>query len=156
MAKIGRNDPCPCGSCKKYKQCCLAKDEAAARAAAPPPAPTPRRAGRVVFPQDNDDVDLLTEDSNAVIAMIRAGDIDAAEQAAHQLLERYPEVHDGLDRLGMVCEARGVNRKAADYYRRAMTFILEHDDDEDGGPNELVATYQRLIDRLDPPQIIAD
>ena len=21
-AKIGRNDPCPCGSGKKYKQCC--------------------------------------------------------------------------------------------------------------------------------------
>jgi hypothetical protein len=29
MAKIGRNEPCPCGSGKKYKQCCLAKDEAA-------------------------------------------------------------------------------------------------------------------------------
>jgi hypothetical protein len=25
MAKIGRNDPCPCGSGKKYKQCCLNK-----------------------------------------------------------------------------------------------------------------------------------
>ncbi|MBE7023477.1 MAG: preprotein translocase subunit SecA [Ruminococcaceae bacterium] len=25
--KIGRNDPCPCGSGKKYKQCCLGKDE---------------------------------------------------------------------------------------------------------------------------------
>ena len=24
--KIGRNDPCPCGSGKKYKQCCLKKD----------------------------------------------------------------------------------------------------------------------------------
>lgn len=23
--KVGRNDPCPCGSGKKYKQCCLAK-----------------------------------------------------------------------------------------------------------------------------------
>lgn len=23
--KIGRNDPCPCGSGKKYKQCCLSK-----------------------------------------------------------------------------------------------------------------------------------
>ena len=23
--KIGRNDPCPCGSGKKYKQCCLRK-----------------------------------------------------------------------------------------------------------------------------------
>lgn len=27
MAKIGRNDPCPCGSGRKYKQCCLARDE---------------------------------------------------------------------------------------------------------------------------------
>ena len=23
--KIGRNDPCPCGSGKKYKKCCLGK-----------------------------------------------------------------------------------------------------------------------------------
>lgn len=27
MSKIGRNDPCPCGSGKKYKKCCLSKDE---------------------------------------------------------------------------------------------------------------------------------
>ena len=27
MAKTGRNDPCPCGSGKKYKKCCLRKDE---------------------------------------------------------------------------------------------------------------------------------
>ena len=26
--KVGRNDPCPCGSGKKYKKCCLNKDEA--------------------------------------------------------------------------------------------------------------------------------
>ena len=25
--KVGRNDPCPCGSGKKYKNCCLRKDE---------------------------------------------------------------------------------------------------------------------------------
>jgi SEC-C motif-containing protein len=30
---LGRNDPCHCGSGKKYKACCLAKDEAAAREA---------------------------------------------------------------------------------------------------------------------------
>ena len=24
---IGRNSPCPCGSGKKYKKCCLSKDE---------------------------------------------------------------------------------------------------------------------------------
>jgi hypothetical protein len=30
---VGRNEPCPCGSGKKYKQCCLDKDEARAREA---------------------------------------------------------------------------------------------------------------------------
>ena len=48
--RLGRNDPCHCGSGKKYKRCCLGKDEAAehqaridaaaeaaARAAAAPP-----------------------------------------------------------------------------------------------------------------------
>ena len=30
---LGRNDPCYCGSGRKYKACCLNKDEAAARAA---------------------------------------------------------------------------------------------------------------------------
>lgn len=27
VARIGRNDPCPCGSGKKYKQCCHARDQ---------------------------------------------------------------------------------------------------------------------------------
>ena len=25
--KVGRNDPCPCGSGKKYKNCCLGKED---------------------------------------------------------------------------------------------------------------------------------
>lgn len=29
--KVGRNDPCPCGSGKKYKNCCLDKDMAAGK-----------------------------------------------------------------------------------------------------------------------------
>ncbi len=31
--KVGRNDPCPCGSGKKYKQCCMKKDQEAERQA---------------------------------------------------------------------------------------------------------------------------
>lgn len=34
MKKPGRNDPCPCGSGKKYKQCCLRKEAAQAEQAA--------------------------------------------------------------------------------------------------------------------------
>jgi hypothetical protein len=37
--KPSRNDPCPCGSGKKYKKCCLAKDEAAAPSYVPAPRP---------------------------------------------------------------------------------------------------------------------
>jgi hypothetical protein len=37
--KIGRNDPCPCGSGKKYKKCCLGKDQEARALASQPPAP---------------------------------------------------------------------------------------------------------------------
>jgi len=33
MATAGRNSPCPCGSGKKYKKCCLEKDENGARVA---------------------------------------------------------------------------------------------------------------------------
>ncbi len=31
MATVGRNDPCPCGSGKKHKQCCLGKPAAQGR-----------------------------------------------------------------------------------------------------------------------------
>jgi hypothetical protein len=37
IERPGRNEPCPCGSGRKYKHCCLEKDEglaSAARAAA--------------------------------------------------------------------------------------------------------------------------
>ena len=50
-ANLGRNDPCHCGSGKKYKQCCLGKDEekartARAKAAAEAPLPTAEGATR--------------------------------------------------------------------------------------------------------------
>ncbi len=148
MAKIGRNDPCACGSGKKYKKCCMARDEAAALAArAVQPAAAPARLASLgsLF-QHNDELDELTEASNAVVDMVHAGDLDAAEQAAHELLVRFPDVHDGYDRLGMVCEARGNHRQAADYYRRVITVIRDHPDNYDPG---FEAAFQKLIDRLE-------
>src|SRR6516225_12308866 len=54
MAKPGRNDRCPCGSGKKYKACCLTKDEAveherlaAAQAQRENQAAEKRQSGRV-------------------------------------------------------------------------------------------------------------
>lgn len=146
MAKIGRNDLCPCGSGKKYKKCCLASDEAAARAARPalPAAVSARRPSVANHFQEQDE---LTEASNAVVDMVQAGNLDAAEQAAHDLLARFPDVHDGYDRLGMVCEARGDHRQAADYYRKAINVIRDHPDNYDPA---FEAVFQKLINRLEP------
>jgi tetratricopeptide (TPR) repeat protein len=151
MAKIGRNDLCPCGSGKKYKKCCLASDEAAARSARPvqQAAVPARRASLAGYVQEHDELDELTEASNAVVDMVQAGSLDAAEQAAHELLARFPDVHDGYDRLGMVCEARGDRRQAADYYRRAINVIRNHPDNYDPA---FEGVFQRLIDRLEPAE----
>ena len=149
MAKIGRNDPCPCGSGKKYKKCCMASDEAAARAARPaqPAAVPARRPSLASYFQEQDERDELTEASNAVVDMVHAGHLDAAEQAAQDLLARFPDVHDGYDRLGMVCEARGDHRQAADCYRKAIDVIRNHPDAYDPA---FEAVFQKLIDRLEP------
>jgi hypothetical protein len=55
----GRNEPCHCGSGKKYKHCCLEKDEEADRAERaqkasaepPPPPPEPERAQKTAPPK---------------------------------------------------------------------------------------------------------
>ena len=149
MAKIGRNDLCPCGSGKKYKKCCLASDEAAARVARPtqPTAVAARLPSLGSYGQEHDELDELTAASNAVVDMVKAGNLDAAEQAAHDLLVRFPDVHDGYDRLGMVCEARGDHRQAADYYRKAINVIRDHPDNYDPA---FEAVFQKLINRLEP------
>ena len=106
-----------------------------------------RRPALASYVQEHDERDELTEASNAVVDMVHAGNLDAAEQAAHELLARFPDVHDGYDRLGMVCEARGDHRQAADYYRKAIDVIRSHPDNYDP---EFEAVFQKLINRLEP------
>jgi hypothetical protein len=74
--------------------------------------------------------------------------LDEAEAAARDLLRRFPDVHDGWNRLGMVHEARGDSRQAADCYRKVIAFIRDHPDDYETGFEEV---FVKLVDRLDPP-----
>ena len=98
--------------------------------------------------QEPDEYDELDEASNSVVDLIHAAKLDEAEQAARDLLVRYPEVPDGHDRLGMVYEARGQNREAADCYRRVVDFIRAHPGDFDP---EFEADALERIAELDPP-----
>jgi tetratricopeptide (TPR) repeat protein len=163
MAKPGRNDPCHCGSGNKYKKCCLAKDEAVARdslvnaqARHDKRAATPRLrelkaeiAARLRMAEEEDLYeDELDAASNAVVNLVRAAKLDEAEAAARDLLVRFPDVHDGWDRLGMVHEARGDSRQAADCCRKVIDFIRQHPDDCDA---DMLEQFAKLVDRLDPP-----
>ena len=87
-------------------------------------------------------------DSGAVAsgAGPRRGVVEA-ERAARELLVRYPEVHDGHDRLGMVYEARGMPREAAQCYRQVVEFMHANADNYDP---ESLQVFCELIARLDP------
>jgi tetratricopeptide (TPR) repeat protein len=121
MPKIARNAPCPCGSGKKYKRCCLKKIEDQ-RTGARRAAPTAKPPGRAL---EEDDLDEL---SNRAVDLIKLGKLDEAEAVGHKLLQHYPEVPDGLERLAAVHEAQGDFAKAARYYRLAAELIEGHDD----------------------------
>jgi len=129
VAKIGRNDPCPCGSGQKYKRCCLPRNDAAERAAAERAAAVVAEAeSSLTYAASGADDEGLDDASNSVIDLIDAGRLNEAEQAAHDLLQTYPDVHDGLERLAMVYAARGDRPRAAEYYRKAADFVHAHAD----------------------------
>jgi len=159
VPKAGRNDPCPCGRGKKYKHCCLERDRAAelAPAIAQRVALQAHKATQAAQQQDFQaellqsqatwqEAQALDAASNAVIELVRVGRLDEAEQAARELLVRYPEVHDGYDRLGMVHEARGQFRQAADCYRKVVEFARANPESYDP---EFVDTFVDLIAKFE-------
>jgi len=164
MAKPGRNDPCHCGSGKKYKTCCQPKEEAAERgviakdqAVREERAEARRlqqRAAKAEFlariadvGEVDEELEELTAASNAAVALVKAGKLEEAEAAARDLLERFPHVHDGWDRLGMVHEARGEKKPAADCYRKAIEIIRAQPENYDP---DFADVFVELVDKLDP------
>jgi len=102
MNKIGRNEPCPCGSGKKYKKCCQN-------------IPQPQQKGTFVYTN-------LDDLSNQVPALIKQKKFVEAEEVCQRLMDQYPDQIDGLHRYAEVFEAQGEKQKAAQYYRKAADF----------------------------------
>jgi Flp pilus assembly protein TadD len=131
----------------------LLRDDAAAAAQAAELARAPEAesvglSAAIGAAIDADD-DGLDEASNSVINLITAGRLDEAERAAHTLLERYPGVHDGFERLAMVCAARGDRPGAAAYYRHAADFVHAHADQY--GP-KMEIYFRKRVAEFEAPQ----
>jgi len=134
MSPPSRNEPCPCGSGKRYKQCCGAADAQTSRAGAERIAPV---------------ATLM----RAALAAQAAGRQEEAEQLYRRALGLAPDEPDALQSLGLVrfargdlVEARSLVLRALDLsgwryplYRRNLGLILGKLADEREEPAELTA-----------------
>lgn len=87
--KVGRNDPCPCGSGKKYKKCCLSKLEEARRSIP---------AERLLEMEQREKArERLEKEIRKGFELLFSRDFAKAARFAALLLESYPEddrLHD--------------------------------------------------------------
>lgn len=119
MANIGRNDPCVCGSGKKYKRCCYLA------AVAPVPPPTPVANAPAVH-HHNPLCDHCVEDrinrlADSALDLLLADRHDEAEAVCDQLMSEFPDEVEGIDMLAMVCEARGIDDVPSSCSDRRLT-----------------------------------
>src|SRR5437016_2634632 len=97
----GRNDPCPCGSGRKYKRCCAGKAVAVAALPGPEPEPLGRELERVRSLRD-------------------AGRFLEATRHAQRYIERRPQDPAGHAELGLVHLHAGQPVEAAPSLARAV------------------------------------
>ncbi|MDY0040261.1 MAG: SEC-C metal-binding domain-containing protein, partial [Desulforhabdus sp.] len=95
--KVGRNEPCPCGSGKKYKKCCLASHEEARKSI---PADQLREMEKQQKLRER-----LEKDVEKGFDLLFSKDFSKAQQFAARLLQSYPEddrLHDIVVMASMV------------------------------------------------------
>jgi Flp pilus assembly protein TadD/SAM-dependent methyltransferase len=137
MKKVGRNDPCPCGSGKKYKQCCMQRDpaQAARRSAAHDSASgqvglaqAHHQAGhwrqaealhRRILEVDPANASTHTNLGSALQGLGRLDEAVASYQEALRLRPGFAEAHYNL---GNALKEQGKLDQAAASYRNALSF----------------------------------
>jgi predicted O-linked N-acetylglucosamine transferase (SPINDLY family) len=98
MNKPGRNDPCPCGSGKKYKHCCERRET-------PPAGGGPDTSAAAL---------------QAALGHHRAGRLPQAQAIYQQILQVEPNHPDALHYQGVIASAQGRQRDAAELIGRAI------------------------------------
>ena len=135
MPKVGRNDPCPCGSGKKYKNCCqsVASQPAEARSAAFDPAQIHIAKARNYEELHRFDKaigsyrtalsinpDLASAHFNLGRALLLCGQYGDARESFRRFLSFSPGYAQAHHFLGAAFEALGQFAEAVDSYRRAL------------------------------------
>jgi tetratricopeptide (TPR) repeat protein len=135
----GRNDPCPCGSGKKYKRCHGLLPAAAESPMLPGPAPA-APPGQALL--------------DAAQRCVETGEMARAESLYRELLEREPDHVDAstalgslLDALGRVDEAEAIFRRLVETDAPTATAYCNHGVMlyKQGRAREAAETLQRAV-----------
>ena len=174
MIKAGRNDPCPCGSGRKYKHCCLSGAASSAKTSGA--SPESAVAAHIARGQQCTALGRLDEAISAFHAALEInpslaevhndlglayqanGDLAAAVASFHQALS----IREGLSaahfNLGRALQAQGQHEAAVESYRRFLAnepeYFQAHHNlaialEALGRVAEAVAAYQQAF-RLKP------
>jgi tetratricopeptide (TPR) repeat protein/SAM-dependent methyltransferase len=105
MNRIGRNDPCPCGSGKKYKQCCMQHEEGAS------PNQQAQAVPRTV---------QISRALQMALEHHQMGRFADAESIYRQVLKIDPVNFDALHMLGVLAYQVGQHAQAIDIISQAI------------------------------------
>jgi hypothetical protein len=125
MAKIRRNDPCPCGSGKKHKKCCLPTDGSPAERAVGAIEPTDPLVCHFCGDELDDE---LNDRADHILDELLEGRVDDAEALCHEFIRDFPAEAEGFDLLSMVFDARGQRERALELLRQASSIACANPD----------------------------
>ena len=116
LSKVGRNDPCPCGSGKKYKKCCMLKNEEL-RAANTSPVISDDPAVKHVPPARAAEVENAFR---RALNHLDREEYDQAARAFRSVLRLDPQHYKALTGLGRCLMAVGMREEAHECFRKAL------------------------------------
>ena len=112
---IGRNDPCPCGSGKKYKKCC-----------------------GLVASSTSSSQPLPAVDISTAVQLFESGRLHEAAEICVQVIQAHPDHAQALHLAGLIQYQQQAYDKAIDYIARSLAL----DPDNAWAHNNLSLAYQ--------------
>lgn len=109
--KVGRNDPCSCGSGKKYKHCC--EQAGAGNSTSNITVQSPKQSAPAGF--------SAQQALQTAMAQHQAGNLPQAEALYKQVLQATPNQPDALHLLGLIAKQKGDLKTASQLMRNALT-----------------------------------
>lgn len=119
----GRNDPCPCGSGKKYKKCCMAKTQTGSAHARLAPAQSAPVQSEGTRSRDFNTTNVTppSEMMMRAVAMHQEGRFDDAEVIYRMLLRDNPNDSHALHYMGLIALQQGRFADAVSLIAKAIS-----------------------------------